>query len=125
MKETVQIRVGPTEVEIEAPVHQALENWGLWQQQRGGGGRRTGSAEGRYRTEPASAPGAQRVDAATALSVERIVGAPDFPQRAATMLRHHYVLRANWRATSRVAGVRWSEYGQEFRRSVSMFRNRR
>ena len=122
---TVHVRVGPTEVEIDAPVHEDLTNWGLWQQQRVGGTRRTGSAEGRYRSEPSMAAGAAKVDPGRAMNIERIVGAPEFPRQAAVMLRHHYVWGSDWRATSRVTGVRWSDYGNEFRRATLMVRNRK
>lgn len=121
----VTLLVGPGEVRVDARVHETLSNWGAWQQSRSGeAGRRAGSAEGRFRQAPAGPAGAVRVDAARALSVERVVAAPTFPKTAATMLRHHYVYGANWRATSRALGVHWSQYGSEFRKAVTIARNR-
>ena len=120
----VTLRIGPAEVSIDADTHEQLTNWGAWQTTRGGGGRRVGSAEGRYRAEPAGPAGVARVDARRALVVERTIGNPEFPRKAATLLRHQYVLQADPRATARIAGVRWGDLGVEFQRAVWTARNR-
>lgn len=126
MTDTITLRIGPSEVSIDARDHAELTNWAAWQQARqAGGGRRAGSAEGRYRSAPVvGSAGVLRVDPLRALIVERAIGNPEFPRQAALLLRHQYVLRADPRATARIAGVRWADLGGTFQRAVSAARNR-
>jgi hypothetical protein len=122
---TITLRIGPAEISIDAAAHDELTNWGQWQAQRTShGGRRAGSAEGRYRAELPGSAGAARVDPQRALTVERTIGNPEFPRQAALLLRHQYVLHADPRATARIAGVRWTDLGSAFQRAVWTARNR-
>lgn len=123
---TITLRIGPAEVAIDARDHAELTNWAAWQQARqAGGGRRAGSAEGRYRSAPVvGSAGISRVDPLRALTVERAIGNPEFPRQSAMLLRHQYVLQADPRATARIVGVRWQDMGRAFERAVWTVRNR-
>lgn len=123
---TITLRIGPAEVAIDARDHAELTNWAAWQQARqAGGGRRAGSAEGRYRSAPVvGSAGISRVDPLRALTVERAIGNPEFPRQSAMLLRHQYVLQADPRATARIVGVRWHDMGRAFERAVWTARDR-
>lgn len=122
----VSLRIGSVEITVDSRTDELLQNWGEWVSARASRGlRRTGSAEGLYRSEPArSASGTRRIDAAAAAHIEAVLSAPAFPPAAAALLRYHYAARMDPSVMARKLGVTWRSLPYQTKAAVDLLAER-
>lgn len=111
---------------IDDALHQRLEDWSWWVADRGRGGYRCLSAEGRYRPPRVAErlPTQRVVDVDDAARIERVICHPGFPAQARDMLVSWYVMRASRHQVCRRCGVSLAAFDQQMGLAGRILKNR-